>query len=130
MSMSIHPKGTRSEETLGQWLQARCQQEKLSLRQAAQKANLNHVTIADILNGHHASSETVRKLAAAFRDGDWHGKALEDYLLILAGHKTRHGGELSQPAARLMDSIQGFDEKQMKLMSRFADFLTHLENEE
>jgi len=116
-------------ETLSQWLQARCQHEKLSLRQAAQKANLSHVTIADILSDGHASSETVRKLAAGFRDGDRHGEALEDYLLILAGHKTQHGDELSQPAARLMDSIAGFGEEKMKLMSHFADFLEQLDKE-
>jgi len=37
--------------TLGQWLQQKCQEEKLSLREAGKRASLSHSTIQSIING-------------------------------------------------------------------------------
>lgn len=79
--------------TLSQWLAERCKRERLSLRQAAAKTGLSHATIQDIIKGGHPNPETVRKLAQAF-GGD--GKRqLEDYLLVLAGHRSKPEGELT-----------------------------------
>ncbi|GAH20429.1 unnamed protein product, partial [marine sediment metagenome] len=57
--------------------------------------------------------------------------ALEDSLLILAGYRTERpeGEDLSQPLARLMDMVANFNEPQLKLMTRFAEFLTEMEKE-
>ena len=83
----------REQGNLGQWLRERCRREHLSLRQAAARSGLSHATLAQVIKSGHASPETVRKLAQAF-DGD--GRlALEDYLLVLAGHRTPHQGEES-----------------------------------
>jgi len=116
--------------SISRWLNEVCRSEKLSLRQAADKTGLSHATIRDIRNGSSASPETIRKLAAAFSGGGDHQKlTLEDHLLVLAGHRTPRpeGKELSQPMAQLIDKLSEFSEPQLRLMARFADFITEME---
>lgn len=114
---------------LAQWLRQRCQKEGLSLREAAQKAGLSHSTIRDVINGSCIPSPvTIRKLAGAFSDGHHSAAVLEDTLLIMAGHLSeREGRENSEPVARLLDIISDFSEPQLKVMTRFADFLADME---
>jgi len=113
---------------IGQWLQERCQRERLSLREAAARTGLSHATISDTIKGSHPSAETMRKLAQAF-GGDGHQRlALEDRLLVLAGYRTgRPREKLSKPLAQLMDKVRQFDEPRLKMMTRFADFLAEIE---
>lgn len=114
--------------SLGKWLAERCQRESLSLRQAAIKTGISHATIADIIKGGRPSPETVKKLADAFaRDGDNVKAALQDELLILAGYRSyRPEVQLTQPMARLLDRLSQFNEQQLKIMGRFADFVAGL----
>ena len=113
---------------LGGWLEERCKGEGLSLRQAATKTGLSHATIAEIINGGQPSAETIRKLAVAFSDGDGHHRqALEDTLLILSGYRSeRTEGDLSEPVSRLLDKLSRFSEPQLKVMERFADFISEM----
>lgn len=116
--------------SIGRWLNEACRSEKLSLRQAADKTGLSHATIRDIMNGSSASPETIKKLAAAFSGNGAHQKlALEDHLLVLAGHRTPRpeGKELSQPMAQLIDKLSEFSEPQLRLMAHFADFIAKME---
>jgi len=110
---------------LGSWLVERCQKEGLSLRQAAAKTGLSHVTIDDIRKGGRASAETIRKLSQAFGGDGREMLALEDKLLVLSGYRSERpeGEELSEPMARLLDRLSGFSEPQLKLMERFAEFI-------
>ncbi len=114
---------------LGEWLRDRCQREQLSLRQAGAKAGLSHATIRDIMNGARVSPATIRKLAGAYGgNGDHQLQALEDKLLILAGHRSeRPEADLSEPMAQLLDRLSGFSEARLKILSRFADFLAETE---
>jgi len=114
-------------EGIAVWLEDRCKKEGLSLRQAAQRTNLSHATIADIIKGVHPTPETIRKLAGAFSaGGDHHKMALEDKLLILVGYRSERPQEkeLTEPMARLLDRLSEFNEPQLKIMGRFADFLS------
>ncbi len=122
-------KGETGQGGLGQWLRERCQKEGLSLRAAGQKSDLSHSTIRDIVNGTAPTPETIRKLARAFNGDHQHTmEALEDRLLVLAGHRTeREEKEISEPMARLLDIVSDFGEPQMKVMTRFADFLADME---
>lgn len=114
--------------SLGQWLEQMCKREGLSLRKAAAKTGLSHGTIGDIKNGVQPSAETIRKLAHAFGGNGKRGLVLEDQLLMLAGYRTGRPDEgLSEPMARLMDRVSEFSESQLKVMSRFADFLAEME---
>lgn len=110
---------------LGQWLEARCRDERLSLRQAATKTGLSHATIAGIRNGNQPSPESIKKLAEAFSGNGQERLALEDSLLVLAGYRIERpaGQELSQPVCRLLDKISQFSEPQLQIMERFADFI-------
>jgi len=112
---------------LGLWLRQRCEKEGLSLRQAAAKTGLSHTTISQMLNGGSASPDSIRKLAQAF-GGDNHRRfVLEDKLLVLAGCRSYRPGEtFSEPLARVLDKISLFSESQLKIMSRFADFLSEM----
>ena len=114
---------------LGQWLEARCREERLSLRQAATKTGLSHATIAGIKNGVQPSAETIKKLAEAFSGNGQERLALEDSLLVLAGYRIERpeGVELSQPVSRLLDKLAQFSEPQLKIMERFADFIAQME---
>lgn len=115
--------------TIGEWLEERLEKERLSLRQAAARAGLSHATINDIIKGVRPTPETIKKLAQAFAgDGTYMRLALEDKLLLLAGYRTEHPeGELTEPMARLLDKLNQFSEPQLKIMGRFADFLSELE---
>lgn len=114
---------------LGEWLEDRCRKEGLSLRQAAAKTGLSHATIGDIINGSHASPETIRKLAHAFSgSGDHQRLALEDELLVLAGYRSERleGQDLSQPLAQLIDIMSKFSRPQLKIMAHFAEFIAEI----
>lgn len=120
----------RAKEDLGQWLHGRCSEEGLSLRQAGAKTGLSHSTIADIMKGVQISAETVRKLATGFGgDGQHERLALEDHLLILAGYRTPRpeGEEPSQSLGQLIDKLAQFDDRQLKLVRHFADYISNLE---
>lgn len=114
---------------LGEWLKERCKVEGLSLRQAAAKTGLSHATIGDIIKGVSPSPESIQKLAHAFSGDGKERLALEDSLLILAGYRTQrpNGQDLSQPQAKLIDMVSQFDEPKIKLMARFAEFLSEME---
>ncbi len=118
-------------DAIGKWLQERCQKESLSLRQAAAKTGLSHGTIAQVMNGTNPSVETIRKLACAFGGNGQRRSVLEDKLLGLAGYRSRRpeGEEPSESMARLLDKLSQFSEPQLKIMARFADFLTGMEAE-
>ena len=112
--------------SLGQWLGEKCQEEKLSLRQAAVRTGLSHATIFDIIKGGSPSAESIRKLAKAFSgDGYQHHLALEDKLLILSGYRSQRPREaMSEPLARLLDKLMRFGEPELRVMESFADFLS------
>lgn len=115
--------------TIGQWLSDICQRERLSLRDAAAKTGLSHVTISDIIKGGHALPETIRKLARAFAKGGANEYlALEDYLLVQAGYRTGRlkGEEPTQTMARLLDKLNELNEREVEMMTQFAQFLIQL----
>lgn len=115
---------------VGQWLKEVCEKEGLSLRQAAARSGVSHATIAKAIRSNSTSPETIRKLAHAFGGDGEAGLALEDKLLILAGHRTNHPEEeLSEPMARLLDKLHHFNESQLKVIGRFADFLSEMEGQ-
>jgi len=117
----------QEQSKLGQWLKERCEKEHLSLRQAAAKTGLSHVTIAEIMKSGAASAETLRKLAQGFSGDGQQRLALEDKLLVLAGHRTeRPDEELSEPLAQLMDTAKQLSEPQIKMMLHFADYLVEM----
>ena len=108
----------------GEWLEARCRQQRLSLRQAGNRTGLSHTTIRDIMKGGRPSPQTVAKLAMAFGgDGENERAALEDELLFLAGWRTRQQPEITQPLAQLMDIAKDFSEPQLRVLSAFAVYL-------
>jgi len=110
--------------TLGEWLQAKCEEEGLSLRQMATKVGVSHQTIAGLVNSRKALPQTIKKLAKAF-GGDHHQRiALEDKLLCLAGYRTERPEEaLSEPLARLLDKLDGLDVAQLGIVEQFTDFI-------
>jgi len=113
---------------LAEWLQKTCRRESLSLRGAAAKTGLSHVTIAEIMKGGSASATTIKKLAHAFSGNHRERLALEDSLLVLAGHRTERAEEhLSEPLARLLDKLSGFSQPQLQVMEQFADFILRTE---
>lgn len=114
--------------SLGEWLQAKCEEEGLSLRQVATKVGVSHQTIAGLVNSRKALPQTIKKLAKAF-GGDHHQMiALEDKLLILAGYRTeRPEEELSEPLARLLDKLNGLDAAQLGMVEQFTAFIVTME---
>ena len=114
------------EDSVAQWLRWQCQEQSLSLREAAARTGLSHATISDIMKGGRPSPETIRKLAGGFGDGNKYRLALEDRLLILASYRRPQKEDLSQPVAALMDKLTGFNEAQLKVIGHFADFLKTL----
>ena len=114
---------------LGQWLAEKCQREGLSLRQAAKKTGLSHVTIADIHNGSQPSPETLKRLARAFGgNGHHHRLALEDKLLILAGYRSPRPDEApNEPLAELLDKLTELSESELEMVGHFVDFVDRLE---
>lgn len=117
------------QDSISQWLRERCKNEHLSLREAAARTGLSHATIGDTIKGSQPSAETIRKLAQAFGgDGPNQRFTLEDYLLTLAGYRSeRPEEELTEPLAQLIDTVRQFDEPQLKMMRRFANFLMEIE---
>ncbi len=121
----------QNQNGVGFWLKQRCQEERLSLRQAAAKTGLSHGTIEGIIKGAAPSPQTTMKLAQAFARGENERLTLEDHLLMLAGYRTKRVNkkEISQPVARLLDLVAPFNDRQLKLMADFAEFLTEIEKE-
>ncbi|MBA7679408.1 hypothetical protein ES703_87700 [subsurface metagenome] len=119
---------SKSRGTLGQWLEARCQEERMSLRQAAQKTGLSHATIGDVTKGNNPSPETIKKLAQAFGSDGLYGKlALEDELLVLAGYRTpRPKEEINGTLARLLDKLIPFNGPQLEAVGHFIDFISKM----
>lgn len=120
-----------SGDGLKNWLRQRMDSQNLSLRKAAAVTDLSHGTIAEILKGVSPSAETVRKLAQGFVSGNGQERlALEDELLILAGHRTgrAEAEDVSPTMGRLLDAVAGFNEPQLNLMSEFAKFLADKES--
>lgn len=115
--------------SLGSWLEEKCKNEGLSLRQAAAKTGLSHSTLADIRKGNsNVSGETIKKLARYFGGDGTRRLVLEDQLLVLAGYRTeRPEDELSEPIARLMDTLSQFNKQQLKIMACFGEFLAEIE---
>jgi len=115
---------------LGQWVEEKCREEKLSLRQAAEKTGLSHSTIADVMKGVRPSAETIKKLAQAFSgNGSTHRLILEDRLLVLAGYRTPRpeGDEPSELVAQLLDKLGQFSEPELKLVRHFVNFVAEME---
>ena len=113
---------------LGEWLKAKCDGDRLSLRQVAKKAGLSHQTIAGLMDGKRALPQTIKRLAKAFSDDHHQTIALEDKLLCLAGYRTeRPEEELSEPVARLLDKLGQFNQSQLMIMEQFADFISKTE---
>ena len=110
--------------SVADWLKQKCQEEHLSLRKLAARVGVSHVTITEAVNGNRVSADTIKKLASAFSgNGDHQKLALEDKLLSLAGYRSHRVDDPSEPVAKLLDKISGFDETQLELMAHFADFL-------
>ena len=119
---------TRVGNLVGQWLKDRCQKKGWSLREAAANTGLSHATIGDIMKGVQPSAESIRKLTVAFGGNGLRKLVLEDELLTLAGYRTeRPEGQLSESMGRLMDKLSTLSESQIKIISRFADFLGEME---
>lgn len=106
---------------LARWLAERCQEEGLSLRQAGVRTGLSHSVIRDVIRGASVrpSPNTIKKLVEGF-GGD---AALQDHLLLLAGHREARSKEPSPALAELIDKVSEFDERRIRMMARFADFL-------
>jgi len=110
---------------LGEWLKAKCDEERLSLRQVAKKAGVSHQTIAGLMNGKKALPQTIKRLAKAFGNDHHQTIALEDKLLSLAGYRTERPEEaLSEPLARLLDKLSDFDVAQLGIVEQFTDFIS------
>ncbi len=118
----------QKQSGLGRWLKERCQQERLSLRQTAARTGLSHGTVEGIIKGASPSPQTMMKLVHAFARSENERLALEDHLLMLAGYRTQRASvkELPELVARLLDLVARFNDKKLKLMVDFAEFLTEL----
>lgn len=115
-------------ETLAKWLEGRCREEGLTLRGAAAKTGLSHATISDIIKGGHPSAESIRKLALAFGGNGHQRLALEDTLLSLTGLRSAPPrGNLNESIAGLIDKLNQFNGPQLRIMERFADFVSEME---
>ena len=112
---------------VGVWLEEKCKEKNLSLRQAAELTKVSHTTLASIKNGSRPTAATIKKLADAFNEnGPAERVALEDRLLILAGYRSVHPGETQsrEPLARLVDKLSQFDDDQLKMIETIIDFCT------
>jgi len=122
--------GNCAATAIGQWLESKGKAESLSIRQMATKAGVSHQTIAGLINGTSPSIETIKKLARSFGEGHQQTLSLEDELFALAGYRTPHteGNRPNQAFAEVMDKISNFNDPQLKIMARFADFLIEMGN--
>lgn len=120
---------SKSRGAFGDWLAERCQEEGMSLRQAAQKTGLSHATISDVIKGTQPSPETIKRLVRAFGGNGRHAElALEDELLVLAGYRTpRPKEEIDGRLARLLDKLVAFNEPQLEAVGHFIDFISKME---
>ncbi len=111
--------------SLGEWLQAKCTEERVSLRQVAIKTGVSHQTIAGLISGKKALPQTIKKLAKAFGNDHHHQTiALEDKLLVLAGYRTERPEEAhNEPLARILDKLNEFDFAQLGIVEEFTDFI-------
>ena len=109
-------------KTVGEWLKEKCNQERLSLREAGKRTGLSHSTIQAVMKGSRPSLETVGKLAKVF---GWNGEneraVLEGELFSLAGWPTKP--ELGITQAQLIDAVKDFSEAQLKVVLAFATYL-------
>ena len=117
--------GSNGANTLGAWLKNKCAEERLSLRQAAAKAGLSHVTISDIINGGRPSATTIGKLAEAFGNGNTQTAELKDLLLGLSGYRgSPRDEETGEHLGRVMDKLKDFSPKQLEVIEDLAGFIT------
>ena len=116
------------KQPLGMWLDEKCRDGQLSLRQAAAKTGLSHATIKAVKSGERPSAETLRKLAHGVGGGGGASErsTREDRLLLLAGYRTGRpeDEEPSDALTQLMDKVRWFSERQLKMMVRLAEFFT------
>jgi len=114
---------------LSVWLEQQCQAKGLSCRQMAAETGVSHATIAAIKNGARPSAATIVKLADGLcKEGQHQRQALKDRLLSLGGYRDELvEDDLSEPLSRLMDRLTGFSNAQLKIMGRFADFISTME---
>ena len=108
------------QNNLSRWVEEKCREENLSLRKAAARAGLSAASLSSIAKGNHPTPETIGKLARGFGGGT----ALQDHLLVLAGYRTQRADEPSEALARLIDKVSQLDDRQLRMMAHFADFLT------
>lgn len=120
--------GDCAASPIGQWLEEKCEEEKLSHRQMAIKVGVSHQTISGLIAGKQALPPTLKKLAQVFGGDGTQGRVLLDQLLVLADYRLPQprGKETSESMAKLMDKVQKFDEPRLKMMGRFADFLIEI----
>ncbi|GAI67703.1 unnamed protein product, partial [marine sediment metagenome] len=107
-------------------LRKACKGKNLSLREAGKKIGISHTTIALILHGRRVHPLTIRKLAKAFSNGQYHRAVLEDELLTLAGYRSNRPPELNETIGRLIDSVIDFSPEELKMLTRFADYLVEI----
>ena len=110
---------------LGGWLEQRCHDEVLSLRQAAAKSGLSHATLSDIMKGIRPSAATIVKLAEAFGSNDHDKSELKDLLLGLSGYRDKQKSEVqTELRARLVDKLSQFNIDQLELLEQLSGFIT------
>jgi len=111
---------------LGKWLRKACKGKNLSLREAGKMIGISHSTIALILHDRPVHPLTIRKLAKTFGNGLYHRRALEDKLLTLAGYRSNPAPEVNETIGRLIDSVRDFSPEEMKMLTRFADYMVEI----
>ncbi|MBA7540466.1 hypothetical protein ES705_32763 [subsurface metagenome] len=114
---------------LGKWLRKACKMKNLSLREAGKMIGISHSTIALILHDRPVHPLTIKKLAKTFSNGQYHRAALEDELLTLAGYRSNRPPELNKTIGRLIDSVRDFSPEELKMLTRFADYLVEIRDE-
>lgn len=117
-----------ASQSLGRWLREKCEEEGLSLRQAATKTGLSHSTIYEIIRGAPASPQSIKKLAETFGGNGRLRLVLEDKLLTLGGYRSERLEEdtISEPLTRIMDRLSGFSERELKLIEQLIEQLADL----
>ncbi|MBA7528823.1 hypothetical protein ES705_21013 [subsurface metagenome] len=111
---------------LGKWLRKACKGKNLSLREAGKMIGISHTTIALILQDKPVHPLTIRKMAKTFSNGQYHRRALEDELLTLAGYRSNSPPKINETIGRLIDSVRDFSPEELKMLTRFADYLVEI----